>query len=66
MLSKIVGLFPPSPFRVVSMSQFNDILSTVNYFLPIYEFVVIMETYLVVIGIYYAYSYFARWLNAIE
>jgi len=65
-ISILYNLLPTSPFRIIENSQFSDLISQINYFLPIYEFVSIMETWLVSVGIFYLYSIFARWIKAIE
>lgn len=59
-------LFPTSPFTIVQNSQYNQLLANINYFIPIYEFIVILEGYLVAVGVYYLYSVWARWVKAID
>lgn len=65
-LQILVSLFPPSPFRLVFDSQFSDLLSKINYFVPVAEFVAITEAWLVSVAIYYAYSIYARFLKAVQ
>lgn len=65
-LNAVCMLFPPSPFKLVSVSGFADLLGKINYFIPIYEFVAIGEAWLVAVGVYYAISLVARWVKAIE
>lgn len=65
-LSSIVGLLPKSPFQFVASSQFGELLAKINFFVPIYEFIAILEAWLIAVGVYYLYSVVARWLNAIE
>ena len=60
------NLLPDSPFLIIENSSYGDLLAKINYFIPIYEFVAIMETWLVAIAIWYIYSIFARWIKAIE
>lgn len=62
----LFSFFPPSPFKLVTNSSFANLISKINYFLPIYEFIVILEAYLVAVAGYYVYSIFARWVKAIE
>lgn len=62
----LVSLLPPSPFQLMDTSGFGDLIAQVNYFIPINEFVVITEAWLVAVGVYYVYSIFARWLKAIH
>lgn len=65
-LNALVSIFPPSPFTFVADSRFSDFIAEINFFVPIYEFVSILEAWLVAVGVYYAYSIIARWLKAIE
>lgn len=65
-LNLLLALFPPSPFDIVQDSQFNDLVEKINYFIPVYEFVSIMESWLIAIAIYYLYSIYARWVKAIQ
>lgn len=65
-LSSLVKLFPSSPFQFAISSEFADLIATINWFIPIYEFIVIGEAWLVAVGFYYLYSVFARWLKAID
>lgn len=65
-LSWLVGLLPSSPFSFVANSQFSDLIAKINYFVPIYEFISILEAWIVAVAAYYLYSVVARWLKAIE
>lgn len=62
----LFALLPASPFTFTANSQFADLISKINYFIPIYEITAVMEIWLVAIGIFYLYSLFARWLKAVE
>jgi len=62
----LYSLLPSSPFTIIENTEFSSLIAKINYFLPIYEFVVIMETWLVAIAIFYLYSLFARWIKAIQ
>lgn len=62
----LYSLLPPSPFIILENSEFSNLISQINYFLPVYEFVVILEGWLIAISIFYVYSIFARWIKAIE
>lgn len=65
-LNSLICLFPTSPFRLTVDSQFNDFISQINYFIPVYEFIAILELWLVAVASYYIYSIWARWIKAIE
>lgn len=67
MLAQLLStLLPDSPFTIIKNSEFSGLISKINYFLPIYEFVAIMQTWLVAISIFYLYSLFARWIKAVQ
>lgn len=65
-LNTLISLFPTSPFTIIKNSQYNQLMSNINYFIPVYEFIVILEGYLIAVGIYYLYSIWARWVKAID
>lgn len=65
-LGTLIGLLPKSPFTYLSASGFGSLIAQINYFIPIYEFVTILETWLIAVGLYYIYSIWARWVKAIE
>ena len=65
-LSAVVSVLPKSPFQFVENSQFADLLAKINYFIPIYEFISILELWIVAVGVYYLYSIVARWLKMID
>lgn len=65
-LSIVVLLFPPSPFKFIENSQYADFISQINFFIPVYEFLVIAQAWLVAVGFYYLYSIYARWVKAID
>lgn len=60
------SLLPNSPFTIIENSEFNGLIAQINYFIPIYEFVAIMEGWLIAISVWYIYSIFARWIKAIQ
>lgn len=62
----LYSVLPPSPFTIIENSEFSSLISKINYFLPVYEFVAILEAWLVAIAIFYVYSIFARWLKAVQ
>ena len=65
-LSLVCSIFPPSPFTIVEHAGFADLISQINYFVPIYEMVSIAEAWLVAVAIWYGISVVARWVKAIE
>jgi len=65
-LNFLVTILPASPFQFVQGSGFGDIVSKINYFIPVYEFLAIIQAWLLAIAVYYLYSIFARWMKAIQ
>ena len=67
LLSKVVSLLPTSPFAAYT-DKFSSMpyLKYINYFIPISDFIVIGEAWLVAIGLFYLYSIVLRWIRAID
>jgi hypothetical protein len=65
-LTFLAALFPDSPFQIIAGSEFSSLISQINFFLPVYEFIAIGQAWLIAIGIYYLYATFARWMKAID
>lgn len=65
----VINLFPGSPFlfiqNLASDPAMASILGMLNWFIPVYSFVAIMETWLIGVGIYYVYQIVLRWLKAV-
>lgn len=56
----VLSILPDSPIQKISpdLSNFSEIMSWINYFIPIANLIAIMSTYLSAVLIYYA----ARWI----
>lgn len=66
-LAILVSFLPGSPFSYIAMSpEIASFISKINFFVPIYEFVSILEAWLIAVSVYYIYSIWARWVKAIE
>lgn len=65
-LSWVIDLLPDSPFSIIQATGVGSLLSDINYFIPIYEFLAIGQAWLICVGVYYLYSVVARWVKAIE
>lgn len=65
-INTLLLVFPNSPLSITVPGDVGDLLGKANYFLPLSEMVVIAETWVVAVGIYYAYSVYARWAKTIE
>lgn len=67
-LSFVVDILPSSPFIYIDSApeQITNILQGINYFIPIYNFVSILQAWLIAVAVYYLYSIWARWAKAIQ
>lgn len=65
-LDFVAGIFPNSPFTIIEHTGFGDLLAQINFFVPVYEFISLMEAWLVAVALYYAVSTLARWVKTIE
>lgn len=69
-VNAILSLLPDSPFKILDTldptGQIAEWLGFVNWFVPIYSFVGILEGWLACVALYYVYQIVLRWLNAIE
>lgn len=70
LINFIQSFLPQSPFQqfveLAQQSQFGVYLSWVNWFIPVYTFVPILEAWLLCVVLYYAVSVILRWLNVIS
>lgn len=65
-LNVVCSAFPPSPFTIIQHTGFGDLIAKINFFLPVYEFLSIIEAWLVAVAIWYMWTTVARWVKAIE
>ena len=68
-VNSVLGILPDSPFlflRNLDGSAVSSLLGMVNWFVPIYSFVAILEGWLVCIAVWYLYQAVLRWARAIE
>lgn len=65
----VLELLPTSPFVYLDelgQQDFYEWLQMLNWFIPINTFAVILESWLVAVGIYYIYQIVLRWIKVIE
>ncbi len=66
----VLSLLPECPFEMLyelgTNSMISEVLGMVNWFIPIYSFVAILEGWLAAVAVYYVYQVVLRWLKAIE
>lgn len=65
--NKLLDVLPKSPiFYLESNPEIRNILSYVNYFIPISTMISIAETWLITIAAYYVYQVILRWIKMVE
>ena len=63
----IINALPKSPIVFLSTNpSISKVLSYVNWFIPIYLWISVLETWLIAIATYYIYQVILRWVKAIE
>lgn len=66
-IDSIINSLPKSPIVFLSSNaSISRILSYVNWFIPVYLWISILESWLVAIATYYIYQVILRWIKAIE
>lgn len=66
-LSFVLALLPSSPFvGFASLVQEVPFISWLNWFLPISEMIVLFESLLVVIGIFYGILYLLNYVGVLK
>ena len=69
-LTQLLLLFPPSPFGMLTtMAAKGEIaqwLSFMNWFIPVYSWLAIVQVWLTCILFYYVVQVVLRWINVIE
>lgn len=70
LITFIQTFLPASPFQafveLAENSEFGVYLSWVNWFVPVYTFIPILQAWLLCVALYYAFSIILRWLNVID
>lgn len=66
LLALVMAFLPSSPFTTV-INSFGNIpyLSILNWFFPVTEAIVVLEVWVVAVGIYFLYSAIMRWIKII-
>jgi hypothetical protein len=60
------GMTDLCPFKAVQNTLDNEILAVINWFVPVLEIVVMLQTWVICIGLWYGISVALRWLKAIQ
>lgn len=66
-ISIVLALLPESPFNAFSSLMTSvPFVSYLNFFLPISEIIVILESWLTVVAIYYGFLYLANYAGILK
>lgn len=66
-IDSLTSLLPKSPIVYLTTNDtISDILSYVNWFIPIYLWISILEGWLTAVCIYYIVQVILRWVKIIE
>lgn len=67
-LTGLLAILPNSPFEkyLIQNSYLRQYVGYINYFVPIAEMLVVLETWCVAIAVYYSIQVVLRWLKTIE
>lgn len=64
---KLLDVLPKSPVSYLEADdEIKEILSYVNYFIPISAMISLLEAWILVIAIYYGFQLLLRWAKLIE
>jgi len=64
---KLINALPSSPIVwLQANSEINKYMSYVNWFIPVYTFIGMMEVWLTAVVIYYVVQVILRWAKIVE
>lgn len=68
LLDIIITVLPSSPFTYIdsASTEIQNLLAGINFFIPIYNFIPILQSWIIAVALYYLYSIWARWAKAIQ
>ncbi len=67
LMNQVIDLLPKSPIVYLSANPtVSKYLSYINWFIPIYSMLTLLEGWLVAIATYYVVQIILRWIKAIE
>lgn len=67
LVNTVIDVLPKSPITyLASTPEVEKVMGYVNFFIPIYTMIGILEAWLTAIVIYYVVSVALRWLKVVE
>lgn len=62
----VLSILPPSPFTLfLNAGVLNDYIKYINYFFPVTELIIVVEAWILCVGIFYIYQVIMRWIKLI-
>lgn len=66
-VDKIIDVLPTSPIVYLASSpKIKEVMGYVNFFIPIYTMIGLVEAWLIAIVVYYVLVVILRWLKVVE
>lgn len=66
-LQGLIDVLPGSPINwILSNDSINEYVGYLNWFIPVYTFIGILENWLAAVLIYYGVQIVLRWIKAVE
>ena len=63
----LIDVLPGSPINwVISNDSINEYVGYLNWFIPVYSFIGILENWLMAVVVYYVVQVILRWVKAVE
>lgn len=67
LMEKLIDLLPKSPIVYLTANPtVREYLGYINWFIPIYSMITLLEGWIVCIASYYVFQWILRWIKAIE
>lgn len=66
-VDNVINALPSSPIQwLINSNELNEYVGMLNWFIPVYTFIGILENWLAAVVIYYVVQVILRWVKAIE
>lgn len=63
----LMEIIPHSPFQqYIKLISVSEYIGYINWFIPVHAILIIINTWLVAIGVYYSYMIIARWIKLLD
>ena len=67
LIQSLIDVLPGSPINwILSNDAINEYVGYLNWFIPVYTFIGILENWLMAVVVYYVAQWGLRWIKAVE